>query len=85
MPRTVGLFQTGLFWNGRRCVFVERAPVAREVELLVDSDVLIAEDLRAPESLFVRWTPTAAYAHHLQTTPRSATRSDLVRCDFFSD
>lgn len=44
--RTVDLFQAGLFWNGGRCVFVERAPVAREVELLVDIDVLIAEDLR---------------------------------------
>ena len=40
------LVQTGLFWNGRRCVFVERAPVAREIELLVDINVLILEDLR---------------------------------------
>ena len=46
----MGLFQTGLFRNGRRCVFVERAPVAREVELLVDIDVLIAEDLRRAKS-----------------------------------
>lgn len=40
------LVQTGLFWNGGRCVFVERAPVAREIKLLVDIDVLILEDLR---------------------------------------
>ena len=44
--QTVDLVQTGLFWNGRRCVFVERAPVAREIELLVDINVLILEDLR---------------------------------------
>ncbi len=40
------LFQTWLFWNGGRCVFVERAPVAREIKLLVYVDVLIPEDLR---------------------------------------
>lgn len=40
------LVQTELFWNGGRCVFVERAPVAREIELLVDINVLILEDLR---------------------------------------
>ena len=44
--RTVDLFQTWLFRNRGRCVFVERAPVAREVKLLVDIDVLIPEDLR---------------------------------------
>ena len=44
--QTVDLVQTGLFWNGGRCVFVERAPVAREIKLLVDIDVLILEDLR---------------------------------------
>ena len=54
----MGLFQTGLFWNGRRCVFVEWAPVAREVELLVDSDILIAEDLPRPEKFVCQVTPT---------------------------
>jgi hypothetical protein len=42
----VDLVQTGLFWNGGRCVFVERAPVAPEVELLMNVNVLILEDLR---------------------------------------
>ena len=54
MPRTVNLFQTGLFWNGCHCLFVERAPMAREVELLVESDILTAEDFARTKSLFVR-------------------------------
>jgi hypothetical protein len=72
--RTVDLFQTRLFRNGGRCVFVERAPVAREVKLLVDIDVLIPEDLRRVCQI----TGTRLHAYHLHTTPRSATRSDLV-------
>lgn len=39
------LFQTCLFRNGGRCVLVERAPMAREVKLLMDIDVLIPENL----------------------------------------
>ena len=44
--RTVDFFQAWFFWDGGCCVFVERAPIAREVQLLVNIDILIPEDLR---------------------------------------
>jgi hypothetical protein len=45
----VDLFQAWLFRNGGGRVSVEWAPVAGEVQLLMDIDVLVAENLRRRE------------------------------------
>ena len=72
---TVDLIQTWLLWNGGRRVFVERAPVAGEVQLFIYIHVLISKDLRRPScSGGARSTAPGDYSH---TTPRSATSSDL--------
>jgi hypothetical protein len=42
--QTVDFFQTWFLRDGGRRVFVQWAPVATEVKLLVDIDVLIPED-----------------------------------------
>lgn len=70
------LFQAYLFRGGGGRVFVERAPVTGEGQLLVDIEVLIPEDLHPSCSGGVQ---VQGHGDHSHTTPRSATRSDLAR------
>jgi hypothetical protein len=71
----VDLFQTWLFRDRCRRMFVERTPVTGEVQLLMDIEVLISKDLRPSCS---GDTEVQDLGDHLQTTPLSAASSDLV-------
>jgi hypothetical protein len=74
--RTVDLFQAWLSRDRCSRMFVERAPVTGEIQLLMNVDALISEDLR-PQLLRREIRRCKFRDDHLQTTPRSATSSDL--------
>ena len=74
--RTVDLFQAWLFGDWRSRMFVKRTPMTGELQLLVNIDVLISEDLRPGCSGDVE---VQDLDDHSQTTPRSATSSDLKK------
>jgi hypothetical protein len=74
----VDLFQAWLFWDWRGRMFMEWTPVTGELELLVNIDVLISEDLR-PGCSGDTEVQYRSLDDHLQTTPRSATSSDLIK------
>jgi hypothetical protein len=59
-------------------VFVERTPITREVQLLMNVHVLVTEDLR-PKVVVQVECEYRSMEYHLHTTPRSATSRDLTR------
>ncbi len=64
-------------------MFVEWTPVTGEVQLLMNIDILISEDLRPGCSGNTERYGTLG--DHLQTTPRSATSSDLITRNLFKN
>lgn len=76
---TVDLIQTWLFRDGGCRVFVERTPMMREVQLLMNIHVLIPEDLRPNGRCSAGGVRVQVQGDHSHTTPRSATSRDLER------
>ena len=72
-------FESGLTRDGGGDVLVEGPEMTREFELLMEVDLLVAEDctgssLNHPLVYFV-----ASCVHNLPTTPRSAPSTELER------
>ena len=72
----MNFFEAGLPWDRRGSVLMESPEVARELELLLDGDFLVAEDCETDRP--VSTLPHLGRQGCSQTTPRSATSRALT-------